>query len=296
MSYSVVVVDPPWPVRKIVRRVRPNQKAELDYKTMSLDEIKSMPIREVSAENSVLFLWTTHAYLEAAFDVMRSWDFKYQRTLTWDKGNGMCLFGFHHRTEFVLFGYRGKIEMYPHRKAIPTVFSGKPHQIFKSLPNSNKGDVGEEFIRRYAEELGFTVVKTQRLGDWDLTIQGKKFEIKLATEDVSGAFLKRTCSVLGDADKGGRLLLQWIYVKQLPIYKVNFDNPAEKSIHSEVVALVEKILVLQKQRQAVRPEDNLDHVRNLDRQIKDINSEIDKRVYKLYGLTDEEIKIVEGSL
>ena len=125
MSYSVVVVDPPWKVRKIVRRVRPNQKAELDYKTMSLDEIKAMPIKEVSAENSVLFLWTTHAYLEASFEVMRSWGFKYQRTLTWDKGNGMCLFGFHHRTEFVLFGYRGKIEMYPHRKAIPTVFSGK---------------------------------------------------------------------------------------------------------------------------------------------------------------------------
>lgn len=73
-------------------------------------------------------------------------------------------------------------------KAIDAKWSGKPHQIFKSLPNSNKGDVGEEFIRRYAEELGFTVVKTQRLGDWDLTIQGKKFEIKLATEDVSGAF------------------------------------------------------------------------------------------------------------
>jgi N6-adenosine-specific RNA methylase IME4 len=119
------VVDPPWKVRKIVRRVRPNQKAELDYKTMSLDEIKAMPIKEVSTENSVLFLWTTHAYLEASFEVMRSWGFKYQRTLTWDKGNGMCLFGFHHRTEFVLFGYRGKIEMYPHRKAIPTVFSGK---------------------------------------------------------------------------------------------------------------------------------------------------------------------------
>lgn len=111
---------------------------------------------------------------------------------------------------------------------------------------------------------------------------------------LAWAFLKRTCSVLGDADKGGRLLLQWIYVKQLPVYKINFDNPAEKSIHSEIVALVEKILALQKQRQAVRPEDNLDHARNLDRQIKDINSEIDKRVFKLYGLSEEEIKLVDG--
>lgn len=73
-------------------------------------------------------------------------------------------------------------------KAIDAKWIGKPHETFKSLPNSSKGDAGEEFIRRYAMELGFTAEKIKRLGDWDLVIQGKKFEIKLATEDVSGSF------------------------------------------------------------------------------------------------------------
>jgi type I restriction-modification system DNA methylase subunit len=107
-------------------------------------------------------------------------------------------------------------------------------------------------------------------------------------------FLKRTCSVLGDPDKGGRLELRYIFMKQLPIYKINFDKPIEKTIHDEIVVLSEKLLALQKERQAVRPEDDLDHARNLDRRIKEVNSEIDKRVFKLYGLSDEEIKIVEG--
>ena len=124
-GYETIVVDPPWPVKKIVRKVRPNQKAELDYVTMTLDEIKALPVQNIAAENAVLFLWTTHAFLEPAFDVMRAWGFRYQRCLTWDKANGVCFFGFHHRTELCLFGYRGKIEMYPRRKAIPTVFSGK---------------------------------------------------------------------------------------------------------------------------------------------------------------------------
>jgi N6-adenosine-specific RNA methylase IME4 len=124
-DFDLLVIDPPWPVKKIVRKVRPNQKEALDYRVMSLADIEALPVAECSSENSVLFLWTTHAFLPAAFKVMDAYGFRYQRTMTWDKGNGMCLFGFHHRTEFCLFGYRGKLEMYPKRKAVPTVFQGK---------------------------------------------------------------------------------------------------------------------------------------------------------------------------
>jgi len=108
------------------------------------------------------------------------------------------------------------------------------------------------------------------------------------------AYFKRIASVLGDADKGGRL--RWFRqdVMKLPIHRPDFNNPTEKSTHDEIIQFVEKILALHKERQSVRPEDNLDHARNLDRRIKDIDSEIDKRVFKLYGLSDEEIKIVEG--
>ena len=58
--------------------------------------------------------------------------------------------------------------------------------------------------------------------------------------------------------------------------------------------LVDKMLGLQKERQSVRREDDLDRVRHLERQIAQIDVEIDKKVYELYELTDEEIKIVEG--
>ena len=83
-------------------------------------------------------------------------------------------------------------------------------------------------------------------------------------------------------------------LKQLPIRRIDFDNPVEKSVHDEMVKLVEKMLALQKERQAVRPEDDYDHARNLDREIASVDGEIDKRVYALYGLTEEEIKIVGG--
>ena len=53
-------------------------------------------------------------------------------------------------------------------------------------------------------------------------------------------------------------------------------------------------LALQKERRSVKPEEDLDKARSLDRQIQSVDEEIDRRVYVLYGLTEEEIKIVEG--
>jgi len=63
---------------------------------------------------------------------------------------------------------------------------------------------------------------------------------------------------------------------------------------SAVVQLDEKMLALQKERQPVRREDDLDRVRNLECEIVRVDEEIDKRVYVLYRLTEAEVKIVEG--
>ena len=121
-KYDIIYADPPWPMKKLERRVRPNQVG-FDYPTMTIEEITNMPIVNLAKDQSVLFLWTTQKFLPIAFDVMKAWGFKYQRVITWDKNNGLCLNGFHNRTEFLLFGYRGHIDLYPKRKAIPTIFS-----------------------------------------------------------------------------------------------------------------------------------------------------------------------------
>ena len=94
--------------------------------------------------------------------------------------------------------------------------------------------------------------------------------------------------------RGGWITCTKQYVGQIPIRRIDFGNPAEKSAHDEIVNLVEKMLALQKERQSVRREDDLDRVRNLERQIAQVDAEIDQRVYALYGLTDEEIEIVEA--
>jgi len=159
-KYDVVYVDPPWPVKKIKRKVRPNQ-IEMDYPTMTIDEILSLPVESIAKENSTLWLWTTHRFLPDAFGIMETWGFKYQRTITWDKGNGMCLFGFHHRTEFLLFGYRGKIEMYPRRNAFPTLVQAK------SKRHSHKPNIFRELIDPFGDKK-IELFARERSNGWDV--------------------------------------------------------------------------------------------------------------------------------
>lgn len=176
MKYNTISIDPPWPIKKIQRKSRPNQK-KLDYKTMTIDEIKNFPINDFAADNCIIFLWTINKYLHEAFHILENWGFNYQRLLTWDKKNGLCLFGFHHRTEFVLVGYKGKIEMFPKRKAIPTIFSEsswKKHsrkptvffELLKILPEP-RISIFEREIRDgfdgYGDEYNITNVKNNTL-------------------------------------------------------------------------------------------------------------------------------------
>ncbi len=154
--YKVLVVDPPWPIAKIQRRVRPNQ-VEMDYPTLNLDEIKGLRIGGLAGPTSICFLWTIQKFLPMFFDVLTGWGFKYRLTLTWDKGNGLSLVGFHRRTEFVLVGTRGTWETFPTRKTIPTLFtarserhSAKPNEFYTMVEALGEPRV-DVFARKHRE-------------------------------------------------------------------------------------------------------------------------------------------------
>jgi len=74
-------------------------------------------------------------------------------------------------------------------KHVDKKWTDKPLYLIKILANSSKGDLAEEFVMVYCKALGFKVEdKKTRLGDYDKIINGKKFEIKMATEDLTGNF------------------------------------------------------------------------------------------------------------
>ncbi len=92
--------------------------------------------------------------------------------------------------------------------------------------------------------------------------------------------------------RGGYLALNRQYIEKLPIRTIDFSNKAEKGAHDRIVKLVEAMLALHKQRAATQSPGQQTAI---DRQIEATDAEIDRLVYQLYGLSDEEIAIVEGA-
>lgn len=80
-------------------------------------------------------------------------------------------------------------------------------------------------------------------------------------------------------------------VAAIPIRTINFSDPAEVKQHDRMVALVESMLALHKASAAARLPDEKER---LARQIQFTDRQIDQLVYELYGLTEDEIRIVEG--
>lgn len=86
-----------------------------------------------------------------------------------------------------------------------------------------------------------------------------------------------------------KLLVKDILNFPLPV--LNFSNSSDKNHYNQMVQLVEQMLALHKQ----LPEAKTGHEQTLlQRQIDATDKQIDKLVYELYNLTEEEIAIVEG--
>ena len=91
--------------------------------------------------------------------------------------------------------------------------------------------------------------------------------------------------------RGGYLRFIYQYLAQLPIRAIDFDNPDDVAIHNEMVELVETMLDLHRQLAGL----SLVKRGVIEALIERTDRAIDGLVYRLYGLTDGEIKIVEGA-
>ena len=71
----------------------------------------------------------------------------------------------------------------------PSIWKGSPLEPFRQTANTNRGDIGEEFVFRYLQKFDIKVTKSEsRILEWDLQIVGKRFEVKTASEDTGGSF------------------------------------------------------------------------------------------------------------
>ena len=86
-KYEVIYADPPWAFRVRSEKGK-GLSAECHYPTMTLEEICALPVQEIAADDSVLFMWATFPNLREAFDVIDAWGFTYKTVaFVWVKQN-----------------------------------------------------------------------------------------------------------------------------------------------------------------------------------------------------------------
>src|SRR5208282_2314922 len=132
------------------------------YETMTLDEIKALPVRSVAADQSHLYLWVPNALLLEGLQVMEAWGFTYKTNIVWYKvrkdggpdGRGVGFY-FRNVTELLLFGVRGKNNrtLAPGRSQVNMIatrkreHSRKPDEQFDIIGRCSRGPFIELFAR-----------------------------------------------------------------------------------------------------------------------------------------------------
>ena len=110
--YSIIYADPPWKYKESWG----NGSNEHTYSTMTVDEIKKLPIKNITEVNAHLYLWCTNPFLKSGLEICEEWGFTYKTLLTWVKtykdGKLEMGMGYYFRgcTEHVIFGVKGKMK------------------------------------------------------------------------------------------------------------------------------------------------------------------------------------------
>jgi N6-adenosine-specific RNA methylase IME4 len=182
--YSTIVVDPPWDhsdgTGKGYRLANPQRgrTTPLPYSCMSVADIAALPVGDLAARDSHLYLWTTNRYLRDAYDVVAAWGFSVSKPLVWCK-EPKGFFGppFVSSAEFVLYARRGSL---PAQDRVDrqwwvwprSAHSAKPPAFLDVVERVSPGPYVELFAR------------APRLG-WDSW--GKGYELPTERETVAAS-------------------------------------------------------------------------------------------------------------
>jgi N6-adenosine-specific RNA methylase IME4 len=113
--FGAILADPPWQFQNKTGKIAPEHRRLSRYATLTLDDIKQLPVAQVAGDVAHLYLWVPNALLPEGLAVMQAWGFHYKSNLVWHKvrkdggsdGRGVGFY-FRNVTELVLFGVRGR--------------------------------------------------------------------------------------------------------------------------------------------------------------------------------------------
>jgi N6-adenosine-specific RNA methylase IME4 len=163
--FATILADPPWQFANRTGKMAPEHKRLSRYSTMTLSEIKELPVSLLAADSSHLYLWVPNALIREGLDVMAAWGYTYKANIVWHKirkdggpdGRGVGFY-FRNVTELVLFGIRGKMRTLPPGRSQVNFLatrkrehSRKPDELYSIIEECSPKAYLELFARHQRE-------------------------------------------------------------------------------------------------------------------------------------------------
>ncbi len=96
-KYEIIYPDPPWDYEYIGKNFhkqfskyknsfKPVDSACDHYSTMSIEEIKALPVYDLSDKNCLCFIWVTSPFMKEGIQILECWGFEYKTiAFVWNK-------------------------------------------------------------------------------------------------------------------------------------------------------------------------------------------------------------------
>ena len=178
-KYNIIYADPPWSYQN---GGVPQGGVNAQYKTMKLQDIKDLPIDEISEDISVLFMWATFPQLQEALEVIKAWGFTYKTLgFSWiktNKNNGEPFFGIGYyaksNCEVCLMATKGKAHSLVKSNKVSSVL------IHKRTKHSKKPDiVAEKIVELFGDIPRIELFARDKKEGWDVFGNEVESDIKL---------------------------------------------------------------------------------------------------------------------
>jgi hypothetical protein len=129
-------------------------------------------------------------------------------------------------------------------------------------------------------------------GGFGVTVPPEHGDLRYFTGLLNSRLLDWAMKKVSTSFHGGYFAANKQFLVRLPIRALDLKDPKDKAQHDKMVSLVDSMLALHKQAALAKSQA---HRGAIQRQIEATDAEIDRLVYDLYGLTKDEIAIVEGN-
>lgn len=175
-KYKTIVADPPWKYdgRGLgsAKEHRPNSygaapSSHERYGSMSMEELKALPVKQFAAKEAHLYMWVTNAFIERGWQLCKDWGFDPKTVVTWGKlrradGKPSMKTGYYFRgaTEHFVFATRNNLRLKD--KAVePTLF------LSERLPHSVKPEWFYELVERVSYPNYLELFARRERSGWD---------------------------------------------------------------------------------------------------------------------------------